>query len=504
MTPIRIAGRRFAVAACVAALGATAACGGGTAGSENALRVGVPVTILSIDPQGTEIGERTTLMTTQHIFDPLVRVADGEPQAMLAESWENPDPNTWVFHLRSGVTFHDDSEFDSQDAKASLERMFAADTPMAPLWDTIESVEAPDKSTVEISTTQPTGALLTNLSLVSIASAEQIEDGRIESDQPAGTGPFAVEEFSSGERTVLTANADYWGGAPELDRLELREIPEVSSRLTALETGEIDLTYDLPPDQMGQVENFDGVTLDSVPSLNNYFVWFNNEREPFDDERVRKAVWHAVDFKSIQSELFGESAIPASAPVPEAAFGAGEFPPYEYDPEKARDLLEEAGHPNGFETSIQWSSECCANIRPMTQTIVSDLKEVGIEVEMKEKERGQWLDDLLGLNFDMNIQDNAVITGDAEYSLGRLYTCDAQRLGYCSEEYDAAIDKASQELDPDRRAELMVEAQRILWEDAPAMWPLDLAANAAWNDRVQGFEPAPNNIPNFRPVSVGE
>lgn len=497
--------RSALVAAALATTLALGACGGGGSGSGGTnghLAVGVPVKILSVDPQGTQIGERTTQMVVQHVFDPLVGRGKDGPTPMLAESWENPDPNTWVFKLRQGVKFQDGSELTSADVKASLDRLFQAKTPLSPLWATVASVEATDPGTVTIKTSAPTGALLTNLSLAFVAKKGQLTSPDLQT-KPIGTGPFKLTEFRSGERTVLTANPDYWGGKPKLGELELREIPEVAGRLTALQSGEIDLTYDLPPDQLSQVKKYDDVTVQAVPSYNFYFIWFNNGRKPFDNPKVRQALWHSVNFKKIQQELYGESATVAEGPVPKAAFGSTKLPPYEYDPEKAKALLAEAGYPNGFKTSIQWSTECCANIRATTQTLISEWKKIGVEVTPAEKERGQWLDDLLALNWDMNIQDNALITGDAEYALGRLYICSAKRLGYCSAEYDAAINKAKQTLDRDERAKALAAAQKILWRDAPAIFPLDLAANAAWRSRVKGFTPAPNNIPDFRSVSVG-
>jgi peptide/nickel transport system substrate-binding protein len=499
-------GARALVVAGLAATLALAACSGSKSDSgdtdNSVLKVGVPVKILSIDPQGTQIGERTTIMVVQHVFDPLVsRGEDGKPKAMLAETWENPDPNTWVFHLRQGVKFQDGSPLTASDVKASLDTMFKAKTPLAPLWATVASVEASDDKTVVIKTSAPTGALLNNLSLAFVAKADQVGKPDINT-KPIGTGPFKLDEFKSGERTVLTANADYWGDKPKVQRIELREIPEVAGRLTALETGEIDLTYDLPPDQLGQVKGFDNVTVKTVPSFNYYFVWFNNGKKPLNDPRVRQALWYAVDFSKVQRDLFGESATVAKAPVPQAAFGAAQLNPYAYDPQKAKDLLAQAGYPNGFRTSIQWSTECCANVRALTQTLISEWKKIGVEVQPQEKERGKWLDDLLALRWDINIQDNAIITGDSEYALGRLYTCAAKRLGYCSTEYDAAIKKAKQTLDANARAVELQHAQEILWRDAAGIFPLDLAANAAWRSDVTGFEPAPNNIPDFRNTSV--
>ncbi|MFI7077494.1 MULTISPECIES: ABC transporter substrate-binding protein [unclassified Micromonospora] len=484
-------------------VGVGAACGGGSGDGDQdqTLRVGVPIRMLSVDPHGTAISDRSTLTLALHLFDPLVASDGGEITGRLAESWENVNDTTTRFTLRQGVTFHDGSPLTSADVKASLDRLFAASTALAPLFATIEEVKAPDEQTVEIITSRATGSLLTNLSMAYIGSKAQIESGEIES-RPVGTGAFKLEDFRSGERAHMVANESYWDGAPKYERLEFQEISEDAARLTALRTGEIDVTYSLPPDQLSQVRGFDDVTVESGPSATFYVIWLNNARKPLDDPKVRQALWHAVDFSSIQENLFGESAVLAQAPVPQPVFGAAQLPGYTYDPQRARQLLAEAGYPNGFSTSIQWSANCCANIRPLVQSILSAWKEVGVNVEMQEKEAGQWLDDLLALDWDMNIQDGVVVTQDAEFVLGRLYTCAAKRLGYCNEEYDRVIADASEELDPQERQRKLQRAQEILWADAPGAWPFELTASAAWRDRVSGFGPPPTNVPDFRGVSL--
>lgn len=487
----------------VAVAGSAAACGSdpGTDEQDSTLRVGMPVRMLSVDPHGTAISDRSTLTLARHLFDPLVAAENGEITGRLAESWEQVDDTTTVFTLRDGVTFHDGSELTSADVKASLDRLFAASTALAPLWATIEQVDAPDDQTVTITTSQATGSLLTNLSMAYIGSEEQIDSGEIES-APVGTGAFQLEEFRSGEIAVMTANDSYWDGAPQYDRLEFQEIPEDTARLTALRTGEIDVTYALPPDQLDQVRGFDQVTVDAVPSVTFYVIWLNNAREPFDDPRVRQALWHGVDFAAIQENIFGDSAVMARAPVPQPVFGAADLAGYTYDPDRARELLTEAGYPDGFSTSIQWSTNCCPNIRPLVQAVLSDWSDIGVTVEMNEKEAGQWLDDLLALEWDMNIQDGTVVTADAEFVLGRLYTCAAERLGYCNEEYDRAIADAAQELDSEERRRKLQQAQEILWADAPGAWPFELTATAAWRDRVSGFTAPPTNVPDFRDVTL--
>lgn len=511
--------RRMVAVAAVVALTAVA-CGGGdeteapdtndgdnaaeqTSAEGGTLKIGNPVTVVSLDPHGAQSAERSTLTIIQHVFDTLV-VRDGdEILPSLATEWDTPDDNTWVFQLREDVEFHDGTPLTAADVVASFDRIVREEGPLAPLWGSVESAEATGDHEVTFRTSEPFGTMLSNLTLLFVGPEDGIdEDGFW--DAPVGTGAFEVEEFARDERIVLTANESYFGGRPSLDGVEFIEIPEVSSRMTALETGEVDFTWQIPPDQAPEISENPEITLESIASFTYYFIWFNNSQEPFTDVRVRQAMWHAVDVEQIVNDLFPDIAEVAGAPIPQPVFGAGENEQYEYDPDRAKELLAEAGYEDGFSTSIQWNSECCPNVRALAQTLTSYWADVGVEVELLEKERAVWLDDLLSLNWEMNVQDNTVLTGDADYTLARLYLSEADRLGYANEQVDELLLEARAELDQDVRAELYHEVSQILWEDAAGIFPMDLLNNFAWRDNVQGFEPVPNDMPRFHEVTLNE
>lgn len=475
-----------------------ASSGGGT------ISIGNPVTVVSLDPHGAQSGERSTLTIAQHFMDPLVERDGDEFIPRLATEWDNPDDTTWVFQLREGVEYHDGTPFTADDVVASFDRLVEEDGPLAALWGTVESAEATGDLEVTFTTSEPLGTMLTNLTLLFVGPADRIGEDGFWSD-PVGTGAFAIDDFVPDGHIHMEANEDYWDGRPNLDRLEFQEIPETSARLTALETGEIDFTWNIPPDQMSQVQDVPEITLEAIPSFTYYFIWFNNSREPFTDVRVRQAMWHAVDVEQIVEDLFEGLGSVANSPIPEPVFGsAGNQQQYEYDPERAQELLAEAGYEDGLSTSIQWNSECCPNVRALVQTMASYWQDIGVEVELLEKERAVWLDDLLALNWDMNIQDNTVLTGDADYTLGRLYMSQADRLGYANEEVDQLLSAARSALDQEERADLYAQASEILWEDAVGIFPIDLLNNFAWRDNVQGFEPTPNDMPRFHEVSLSE
>src|SRR5262249_8028834 len=154
---------------------------------------------------------------------------------------------------------------------------------------------------------------------------------------------------------VIVKNANYWGGPPLLDQITFLELPDVSSRVNALTTGEIDVTWGLPPDQLPTIQSNPDLTVETAPSLAFYYQWFNNSRKPFTDAHVRQALWYALDLPTITSALFGNSATVAQAPITSNTFGFAAQQPYSHDPAKAKQLLADAGYPNGFSTTIQYS-----------------------------------------------------------------------------------------------------------------------------------------------------
>jgi peptide/nickel transport system substrate-binding protein len=320
--------------------------------------------------------------------------------------------------------------------------------------------------------------------------------------KPVGSGPFMVDSFTPSESLTLVKNPDYWGGAPTLDRIVFRDIPEVSSRVTALSTGEIDFTWGLPADQLATVQGDSALTVTTAPSYAHYYQWFNASHEPFDDPNVRRAMIHALDLKSITEGLFPGIGAVAQAPIQPPVFGFQAQTPYAYDPDLAKSLLAEAGFPDGFTTSMQWSSTCCPQIRELAQAMISQWAEIGVTVEPQEKEQAQWVEDLLALNWDMNVAYNVTLTGDANFTIGRLYTCKANRTGYCDETLDATIAEAQSTIDDAQRAALWGEAGKQIWDEAVGTFIMDVDQNYAYRNTVTGFEPNPTGNPNFTSVSI--
>ncbi|PXY22131.1 ABC transporter substrate-binding protein [Prauserella muralis] len=480
-----------------------AACsvGGGDQGAaEQALRAAFAQPINDLDPHGPSSVDESTLLAGRLIYDTLIRRDGDKLVPHVATSWEQPDPNTWVFALRDDVTFHDGSKLTARDVKASLERVKDAGTAQSALWTSVSTVDAPDDTTLRVTTSEPLGTMPVNLTLMFILPAAKMNDEGF-FRKPIGSGPFRVEAFTPSDELRLAA-VDYWNGTPKLNRVTLPFIPETSSQITALRTGDLNVLWPIPPDQLRELEGLDEIRLETVPSYAYYFTWFNCGREPFTDPRVRRAMWRAVDVAGTVRNLFGDGAELMTAPIPSTVFGHAPQQPYEHDPDAAKRDLAAAGLGDGFRTSLMWFSDTGPLADALAQAMISDWAKVGVTVEPQNLEKAEWLRRLNAKEFDMDLQINTVTTGDADFTLGRLYDSQADRMGYRNPRLDGILRRAHQDSDRRTRGRLYGQACKIIWDDAVGIFPAALISTYGLRSTVEGFEPVPSNQPDLRGVTL--
>jgi peptide/nickel transport system substrate-binding protein len=485
------------VALAVAVTGS--ACSSATAGDDtpNELTVAGFFPIATLDPHGPQADAGTASAGTQ-IYSRLVRLQDGEYQPDLATEWEaSADAKTWTFTLRDGVTFSDGTPLGPQDVVASIQRITGLKGPQAATWSTITPTVSGSNKVVLTSATSD-ASILGKLTLLWITPAKRSDEAGF-FNRPVGSGPFKVASFSASQTLELVPNEHYWGTKPKLEKLVMRTIPEISARMSALRTGEIQATWGIPDDQLAQVRGEPGITVKSVPSLAVYTMWMNSSRPALADARVRRAIWEAVDFKGIIASLYPTTGKLADAPVPPGVPGHAKQPPVEHDPDAAKAELTAAGFDFNQTLELQFSG---AEFRQFIQAVASDLAKIGVKAEPKEKEKAVFLEDLLGMRWDINFQSLAIDTGDLASNLGRLYTCAAKRTGYCDPELDQLLVEAGSISDPERRADLYGQAQEIIWQKAVGMYPMFVNIPYAWRDNVKGFRTSPAYQPDFTNVTV--
>jgi peptide/nickel transport system substrate-binding protein len=459
--------------------------------------------VTDLNPYGTSDVQTPLQLIGTQIFDTLVKenpkTKKFEPS--LATKWSQPDPLTWEFTLRK-ANFSDGTPVTASDVAADLTHLAGDATPLSSLWASLNTVTAVNDKTVKITTKTPLGTMLSNLALLFITPASDITKPDFATN-PIGSGPFTVTSFAPQSKVVLTANKDYWGGKPKLSTLTIKDIPDESARLTALKNNEVQAVWVVSPDQVPTLKSDTGIKVINAPSAAYFFLWFNASQKPFDDKRVRQAMWYAVDTKAVTKNLYGAAGSPMTSPIPSTVFGSSVEKPYTYDPKKAKQLLAEAGYPNGFSTSVIIAADSAPLIQEQAQAYVSYWAKVGVKVTINSQATAVWLQNLLALNWQMDLQENINVTGDADYTLNRLYTTKANRTGYHNADLDAILSEASQSTDQAKRKELYAQANKIIWDDAVGMFPIQENDTYALSDKVKGFEPVPSRSVSFLNVSLG-
>ncbi|MCC6943827.1 MAG: hypothetical protein IT335_04570 [Thermomicrobiales bacterium] len=414
-----------------------------------------------------------------NIYDTLImRDAEGSLGPWLAESWETVSPTEWTFSLRSGVTFHNGEPLNAEAVKFTYERYIEPDKPRyGPIASIVDHAEVIDELTVKLVTKQPNGLFLEMLWEMPIVPPGYI--GEVGDDgfaaQPIGSGAFKFVEWSTGEKLVLEANADYWNGAPAVQQATFRYMPEVSTRLAALQAGEIDISMQLPPDAIADVEGQDSLRVTTADSPRMVFFIFFPESplgtgEPLQDVRVRRAINHAVNVDSIIENILAGQATRVSVLYAPQTFGFDpSIPPFEYDPELAKSLLAEAGFPDGF--TLDMDVPTGGNpIKPLEvgQAVAADLEAIGISVQMRNLDAATYTtmrnEKQVAPMFMWNW-----IGFDGDYVLwGNLHSASQWFfMAGWDEEIDALIDAERTSVNQEERAEIFLQLQARLAEDVP-------------------------------------
>ena len=419
----------------------------------------------------------------RQIFDTLLRrnLKTLQLEGNLAESWRLVNDTTWQFKLRRNVKFHNGEPFDAAAVKFSVERMLDPKqaAPGRTSIATIDRVEVVDPLTVNVVTKTPFPLLPVRMSpghcgtvgIVPPKYLAQVGDAGF-AVKPVGTGPYKFVEWVKDERLVLEANKDYHRGAPAIDRLVFRPIPELTTRVAALLSGQADLVSDVPPDQVAKVKA-SGVARIEVSTLGGFVIMMKITNYlmpgPWQDVRVRKAMNHAVDMPTIVKTVLEGYGDILGVPLEKEAFG---FNPnikwYAYDPERAKALLREAGHPNGFEITLHVPNRRYMNDIEVVQAMAQMLGKVGIKAKVEVGEQSvyttKWRQRQL-LPVYMVAWGGAGIF-DGDLLVNSLHSKSALAI-HKNEALDKILEEAQGSNDPEKRKALYWKAQEIVYEDAP-------------------------------------
>lgn len=438
---------------------------------------------IGTDPENIDPVEATSspaAMVMEHIYDTLFHYSeDGEIVPHLAKDYEvSDDGTTWHLHLREDVEFHDGTKFDAEAVKFNLQRL--EDATYGFLISEITDIEVVDDYTVKLETDEPFAPLLSHLShtFISMVSPKAVEEyGDDYNNNPVGTGPFEFKNWVRGEALTVVKNEDYWGEEPKPDKVSFMIVPEDSTRVVLLETGEADAVMRVPPQDIERVEDNENTAIANVPSVRTIYIGFHVQKEPLDDVKVRKAINYAVDKEAIVEHILEGAGRPSDAPISPGIFGYDSQDKYEYNPEKAKELLAEAGYEDGLELEFYHPSGRYNMDETIAEAVQTQLAEVDIDVELINLEWTTYLEEI-GQSVDKAPQDLYMlgwgcVTGDADYGLYSMFHSSQwrpdgpSRSYYANDKVDELLEEARVTSDDEEREELYAEAIEQIWDDAP-------------------------------------
>ncbi|HBZ45340.1 MAG TPA: ABC transporter substrate-binding protein [Maritimibacter sp.] len=451
-----------------------------------------------------------------NLYEGLVQYKSGtlEVEPALATSWEvSEDGTEYTFKLREGVMFHDGTPFNAEAVKFNFDRMLNEDHPyhdtgpfpLAFFFSSVASTEAVDEYTVKFTLNEPYAPFLSNLAyptglIVSPAAVEA--SGADFGRNPVGTGPFTFAEWRSNEAVVIERNPDYWGDPAGTEAVVFRPITDANTRVAEMLSGGIDMMVEVPPTALSEFQG-EGYQVVEQAGPHVWFLILNAKEGPFADKLVRQAANYAVNKEALVNEVLEGTADVAAGPTPPAFAWAynDSLDPYPYDPEKAKELLAEAGA-EGAELTFYVTEGGSGMLDPipMGTAIQADLNAVGFDVKIETYEWNTFLGEVNpGLEGKADMAEMAWMTNDPDTLPYLALRTDAFpenggfNSGYYSNpEVDELLEKARVSTDQDERAALYKEMQEIVQDDAPWVFVANWKQNAVTTDRVENFALQPS------------
>lgn len=492
---------------------------------------------VSLDYASVTDGESSRV--TKQIFESLLEFDDDsfEIGPGLAHDWDVSDDGlTYTFHLREGVQFHDGTDFNADAVKINFERWadpdheyhFADEGYTYSVYGTqfggfagddghvIEEIVVVDDYTVEFNLNEQLGSFIQNMgmSYFAITSPASFEEyGPAINENPVGTGPFEFVSWTRDDSIELVKNENYWmEDYPKLDRVIFQVIPDNSARLTALRSGEIDIMDGLNPDDVDMIEMEDGLTVFERTANNIGYLGFNMEKEPFDNQLVRQALNHAVNKEALNTILYADLAEHAKNIIPPSYLGYNDdVEEYSYDPDRARELLAEAGYNDDLEFDL-WTMPVARPYMPdpesAAEVLQQDFANVGVTANIVTHEWATYLELTEQGEQDVFMLGWSGTNGDPDYFFGNLLHGDAipggNRTFYSNDEVNTLLDQAKISVDEAVRADLYEQAQLLIHDDAPMIPLVHTRPVLAGSERVMNYVPHPSTSESLTFVELAE
>jgi peptide/nickel transport system substrate-binding protein len=428
---------------------------------------------VSTEPPGLDLtaspASAIAIVVHYNVQECLVKVdRNGKLVPWLAERWYTTDSRNYTFFLKKGVRFHNGREMKAADVKYVLDRALNPETkhPHRGRYEAISSIIVKDDYTITLTLKEVDANFVLTLARQDsvIYPREAVDTLKT---APLGTGPFTVAEWVRGDRIVLAKNKDYHvTGLPHLDKVTYRFIPDPNSALAALKAGDIDVSaFGLGPENVPDLKKDGRFQVILGDTTNDVILSMNNSKKPFSDRRVRLAVTHAINKEEVlKGAMFGHGKVLGSNVDPLNPYFVDLSKEKPYDPARAKKLLAEAGHPNGFDAVLKVAPQYYYTVRT-GEVLVNQLAKVGIRVRIEQIEWGQWLSQVYrDANYDMSIIGHAEPWDINNYANPKYY------YRWDNAEFQKLFKESEVTVDDTKRRQLYVAMQKMLAEEAPAVW----------------------------------
>ena len=468
----------------------------------NSLVISLGTSPQTLDPRFNT--DAASFRVTQVMFNGLVKKGPNMTLAPdLALKWEQKDELTWVFHLRSGVKFHNGREMTAEDVAYTFKSIMdpASRSPKRQSFALIDRIETPSPQTVIFHTSEPFAPLLVNLTVGIVPAGEAMEAGENFGFNPIGTGPFKFVSSQADQEIVLSSFPEYFSGKPSIEKLTYRIIPDDTTRYLELIKGNIDFVQNgITPDMVPVVENKKEFQVLKIEGTNYEYLAFNLEDPVLKSWRVRAAIAHAINIPEMIDSLLRGLAAPADGLLPPVNWAyEGDVEHFEFDPEKARRLLDEAGYPvgdDGFRFTLTYKTRLSDQAKLKAEMLQQQLKEIGIQLNIRGYDWGTMFADIKSGNFQLySLQWVGVSEPDIYYyifSSESIPPKGANRGRYINPEMDRLIEAGRRTMDMEKRKEIYSRIQKIAAHDLPyvSLWhPTNIVI---MKKGLSGFKPYPD------------
>lgn len=475
---------------------------GSTSEEKDTLIVATNAGPVDLDPHGTT--DQNTYDVRYQVYEALVRAGvNGEILPGLASEWEWEDDTTLNLKLREGVKFHNGSEFNGEDVIFSLNRALESTFTSSYLEHVLpDESKVLEDGRVQVKLEVPVSAFLSRLSMVMMIDKETWDE-TVSVNEPVGTGAYQFVKWYEGDRIEFQSFPNYWEGEPYFKHLTMRFIAESAARALEMEAGTVDVTLAVQASDLATLRADENIELYSTPCYMLTYLGFDTTQAPYDNKLVRQALNYAIDREAISSivyESLGQPALYGRLSPVYWGYTEEGLTRYDYNPIKARELLAQAGYPNGFDMKLTLSESEQDQV-DMSEIIQNQLGEIGVNVTIDIMENASFLNLIVDGGFDaflLNTTGSSADPGEALKSFISSRPTWSNTTRFRNEELTSLIEEGQQTINEDKKLEIFHKAQQMVTDECPWVFLIHNEVTFAAKKEIQGMVAYPSTAHFFK------